>query len=455
MSLTVGTPGSPPTAESFVARLDRVPLNGFHWRLLLTSGVGWMFAAMDIALLAFLLAPIGRELALDAPRTSLVATAGFGGMFIGAIAAGRLADRYGRRVLFWSTLLLFSAGALLSAVAPTFETLLIARVVAGIGLGGELPVAATLVAEFAPRARRGRMIVLLDSSWIYGALLAGLIAIAVLPAYGWRIAFAIAAIPALYAAYLRGEMPESPRFLAERGRAAEADAIVRRVERAGGGALLTLGRAIGPARSGSAAIGSTFRASYARHTLMLWLLSFAIVLTVYVTFDYVASLRFARGLADVRTTQFFFASTLALIPGYLAAAWLVELLGRKGTLVAYLLGAALFAVLFGRAGGGMAPYVYAATMLAFSAGAWAVAYAYTTELYPTSLRATGAGLAAGVGRTAAIAGPLLVTVLIPVIGRTGMYAVLVALPVLAALAIFGLADETRMRSLEETSSVAA
>src|SRR5206468_1007772 len=227
-------------AETFVARLDRVPLNSFHWRLLILSGLGWMFDAMDVLMLSFLLTPIRGEFKLDPAGGGLVASATFVGMFIGAAAAGRLADRYGRRAVFTATLVIFSIGSLLSALAPTFETLLAARIIAGLGLGGELPVVATLVSELSPRAQRGRMIVLLESFWAYGTLAAGLVALFVLPQFGWRGAFLVAALPALYVAYLRWALPESPRYLAERGRNAEADAIVRRVERAGGGALLTL-----------------------------------------------------------------------------------------------------------------------------------------------------------------------------------------------------------------------
>src|SRR5438270_3929907 len=237
-------------AETFLARLDRVPLNRFHWRLLVVAGLGWMFDAMDVILIAFLLTPIKTELGLDATQTGFVASAGFVGMFLGAAIAGRLADRIGRKAVFQGTLVLFSAGALLSAIAPSFETLLAARVVAGLGLGGELPVASTLVSELSPRAQRGRMIVLLESFWAYGTILAGIVAITVVATYGWRWGFAVGALPALYVAYLRRALPESPRFLAEKGRAPEADAVVRRVERAGGGALLTLAPAGAPARAG-------------------------------------------------------------------------------------------------------------------------------------------------------------------------------------------------------------
>src|SRR5439155_19761398 len=122
------------------------------------------------------------------------------GMLMGAAAAGGLADRYGRRAVFAVTLVVFSIGSALSALAPTFETLLAARVIAGLGLGGELPVVATLVSELSPRAQRGRMIVLLESFWAYGTLAAGLVALFVLPQFVWRGAFLVAALPALYVA---------------------------------------------------------------------------------------------------------------------------------------------------------------------------------------------------------------------------------------------------------------
>ncbi len=454
MSLTLGG-ATPPAAESFTARLDRIPLNAFHRRLLVVSGIGWLFDAMDVILISFLLTPIAREFSLDATRTGLVASAGFVGMFVGAAVSGRLADRYGRRLVFTWTLVLFSVGAVFSAVAPTFETLLVARIVAGLGLGGELPVASTLVSEFSPRAQRGRMIVLLESFWAYGTIVAGLIAITVVPAYGWRWAFVVGAVPALYAAYLRSALPESPRYLAERGRAADADAVVRRVERAGGGALLTLERVVAPARAGRSRIGDLFRTEYRRRTAMLWILWFGITLTYYGIFLYVPSLLAARGLSVVRSNEFFFLSTLAQVPGYFSAAWLVERWGRKPTLVAYLLGTAATAFLFGNSGTGTDAFAWAALLSFFNLGAWGVVYTMSPELYPTAIRATGAGVAAAVGRTGGIIGPFLTPVLVPVLGQSGVFALFMVLLVVTALNVFALAQETKGRSLEEIAGPVA
>jgi len=455
VTLTLGGAATPPAGESFVDRLDRIPLNSFHWRLLVIAGIGWMFDAMDVLLIGFLLGPITREFALDPTRTGLVASAGFVGMFLGAAISGRLADRYGRRVVFSTTLVVFSVGAVLSAAAPTYETLLLARVLAGLGLGGELPVAATLVSEFSPRAQRGRMIVLLESFWAYGTILAGIIAITVVSAYGWRWAFVVGALPALYAAYLRTALPESPRYLAERGDAAEADAVVRRVERAGGGAMLTLARAVAPPRAGRARIADLFAPRYVRRTVMLWILWFGITLTYYGIFLYVPSLLVARGLTDVRSNEFFFLSTIAQVPGYFSAAWLVERWGRKPTLIAYLLGSAASAFLFGNSGTGTDTFIYASFLSFFNLGAWGVVYSLSPELYPTAIRATGAGVAAAVGRIGGIIGPFLTPVLVPSLGQTGVFAMFMALLVLTALAVFALAEETKGRSLEEIAGPVA
>ena len=440
--------------ETFLARLDRAALNRFHWKLLVASGLGWMFDAMDVILIAFLLAPIQAEFALDATQTGLVASAGFLGMFLGAAASGRLADRHGRKRVFQATLVLFSIGSALSALAPSYELLLLTRVLTGLGLGGELPVASTLVSEFAPRASRGRFIVLLESFWAYGTILAGAIAVALLPTIGWRGAFLVGALPALYVAYLRRALPESPRYLAEHGRAAEADAIVRRVEREGGGALITVSRPAAPERSKTGSTWELFAARYARRTAMLWILWFGITLTYYGIFTFIPSLLVARGLTLVRSNESFFISTLAQVPGYFSAAWLVERLGRRPTLVLYLAGSALSAYVFGQSGSGTDAVAWAALLSFFNLGAWGVVYTISPELYPTALRATGSGAAAAVGRIGGIIGPFLTPTLSAAFGQPFVFGLFMALLLVTAFAVAALGEETRGRSLEEIAPAA-
>lgn len=443
------------SAETFLARLDRVPLNPFHRRLLVMTGAGWLFDAMDLLLIGFLLVPIRDELGLDAARTALVASAGFAGVFLGALIGGRLADRYGRRGVIQTTLVLFGIGSLLSAAAPTFELLLAARVIAGIGLGGELPVIPTLIAELAPRAARGRYGVLLGPFWVLGALAAGLLAVFVLPSVGWRGVLALGALPALYVAYLRRALPESPRHLAEHGRTPEADAIVRRVEREGGGALITVAKPVAPPRSEPTRIVDLVSARYAKRTALLWILWAGLLLTYYGMFVLIPTLLVDRGLSADESNRLFFISTLAQLPGYVAASWLVERAGRKMTLIVFLIGMAAAAVGSGAAAstpvGTLTPLLLlcAAALSFFALGAGAVAYVYAPELYPTALRASGAGAAVAIGRLGALAGPLLLLGVVGAAGPGAAFGGAALILFLVAGAVLVLAEETRGRSLED------
>ena len=185
---------------------------------------------------------------------------------------------------------------------------------------------------------------------------------------------------------------------------------------------------------------------------MLWVLWFGIVLTYYGIFLYIPTLLVARGLSVVRSNEFFFLSTLAQIPGYFSAAWLVERWGRKPTLVTYLLGSAACAFLFGNSGTDGYAFLWAALLSFFNLGAWGVVYSISPEMYPTAIRATGAGVAASVGRIGGIIGPFLTPVLVPVFGQGGVFALFMGLLVITALNVFLLAEETKGRSLEEIAA---
>src|SRR5206468_4971492 len=192
--------------------------------------------------------------------------------------------------------------------------------------------------------------------------------------------------------------------------------------RAGGGALLTLAPAVAPTRAGRTRIAELWSGRYARRTAMLWILWFGVVLTYYGIFLWIPSILATRGLSEVRSNEFFFLSTIAQVPGYFSAAWLVERWGRKPTLVAYLLGSAASAFRFGNSGTGTNTFIYASLLSFFNLGAWGVLYSYSPELYPTAIRATGAGIAAAVGRIGGIIGPFLTPVLVPSLGQTGVFA---------------------------------
>ncbi|MDP9353640.1 MAG: MFS transporter [Chloroflexota bacterium] len=442
-----------PTLEQ---RLDAQPLTSGHWRVTLLSGLGWMFDAMDIGLLSFVLVAIAREWNLSQEQVGIAISIGLFGMFVGATAAGTLADRYGRKALMLATLLLYSLATGLTAFAWGYGSLLVLRFITGLGLGGELPVASTLVAEIAPARQRGRLIVLLESFWAYGWILAAIIGYLVIPSYGWRVAFLLGALPALYVLVLRRGLPESPRFLLRQGRyteAAQAAAVV------GVSEVGSTQRETGAPRA-AGGLGALWSSTYARRTAMLWILWFGMVFSYYGIFTWLPQiLAVEQGYSVTRSFQFVLLITLAQVPGYFSAAYLVEKWGRKPTLVSYLLGCALVTLLFGLRGlGAQATEVelvlWGSLVSFFNLGAWGVVYGYTPELYGTVIRGSGAGWAAGVGRIGGIVGPYLVGRMLGTwnLGVLAVFGMFAGVLLVIAANVLLLGEETKGQTLDEIAA---
>src|SRR3954451_16475255 len=191
---------------------------------------------MDVGLISFIMAALAAQWGLSPTQLSWIASIGFVGMALGATLGGLLADRFGRRQVFALTLLVFGVATGAAELSWSVGALLGFRLLIGLGRGPELPVASTLVSEFAPARLRGRLVVALEAFWAVGWVLSALIGYLVVPRSdaGWRWALALGAVPALYVAAVRRTLPESVRFLELRGRADDAEAAVRRFERAAG-----------------------------------------------------------------------------------------------------------------------------------------------------------------------------------------------------------------------------
>ncbi|SDT22721.1 MFS transporter, putative metabolite:H+ symporter [Friedmanniella luteola] len=431
----MSTTGTTPTRAQ---RLDVLPFTGEHRRLLLGSGAGWALDALDVGLVSFIIAQLTVQWRLSPGEASWIASIGFAGMAIGAAVGGLLADRFGRRQVFALTLLVYGLLTGVSALSWSLAALLVSRFLVGLGLGAELPVASTLVSEFAPARIRGRVVVLLESFWAVGWTLAALIGFLVVPRGddGWRWALALGAVPALYAVLVRLGLPESVRFLEAKGRHDEAEAVVRRFEDSAGGRRVAAAppepepAGVRPPAGGSR-VAALWSRPLRRRTAALWAVWFCVNFSYYGAFIWLPSLLYASGFSLVRSFGYTLLITLAQLPGYAVAALLVERWGRRRTLVAALVGSAAAAALFATAGS-TATVLAAGMLLSFSnLGAWGALYAVTPELYPTSLRGTGSGWAAGVGRIASVVAPLCVPLLSGA-GGTGLVFVVFA-------AVFGLA----------------
>ncbi len=417
----------------------------FQRRLLLAAGAGWLFDAMDLLLVGSVVAAVGRAWDLPKPVVGGIITANLFGMFLGAALSGVVADRFGRRAVFMWTILAYSLLTGLSAFAWSAAALAAIRFFAGLGLGGELPVASTLVSEFAPTAQRGRTVVLLESFWAYGSVLAALIGALVVPLHdGWRIALLLGTLPALYVFVIRRAIPESPRWLLARGRAREAAEV----------AALAGIEPQHEQLNVRASLATLFGPVLARRTVMLWLLWIALVFSYYGIFTWMPSLLAAKGFTLREALWLNLAIAIFQIPGYYAAAALVDRVGRKPTLIAFLICAALGSFFFAGATLAAEPNVAAivgwgGVIAFFNLGAWGVTYTYTPEQYPTAIRASGAGLAAGAGRFVGAFAPSIVPVLLVRFGSPYAVFVVFALVMFAgALVVLALGEETRGQSLE-------
>ncbi|WP_342551872.1 MFS transporter [Paenibacillus sp. FSL R7-0652] len=354
-------------------------------KLLFSAGMSWLFDAMEVGMISFIVAALAKEWSLSPGQVGVLTSINSIGMALGALLAGALADRFGRKAILMWTLLIFTIASGLSALATGFAVLCALRLVAGIGLGGELPVASTLVSESMPTAERGRAVVLLESFWAGGWIVSALIANFVIPEYGWRIAFAIGALPAFYALYLRRAIQDPPRYKNH----TKLHKITFREK-----------------------VATVWSAPHRRTTLMLWILWFTVIFSYYGMFLWLPSVVMAKGFTLVKSFQYVLIMTIAQLPGYFTAAYFIERYGRKFVLVVYLTLTAVSAIAFGLA-------TTEATILAagiclsfFNLGAWGGLYAYSPELYPTSVRSTGVGLATSVGRVGGVLAPLMVGMLV-------------------------------------------
>lgn len=424
-------------------RLDALPWTRSHSRILGGSGVGWALDAMDVGLISFVIAQLAVVWEADVGGLGFVASAGFVGMAIGASVGGLLADKIGRRQVFALTLLVYGVFTGLSALSLSVGALIALRFLVGLGLGAELPVASTLMSEFAPARIRGRVIVILESFWAVGWTAAALIGYFVIPTSddGWRWALALGAVPAVWALFVRLRLPESVRFLEAKGRHAEAEAVVADLERAAGvSAPAAEEEPRVTAVRDERAIASLFGTALRRRTMSLWIVWFCVNFAYYGAFIWLPTLLVSQGFSLVRSFEYTLIITVAQLPGYAVSAWLVEKWGRRVTLAVFLAGSAVAAGFFAGAGDVTSILVFGSLLSFFNLGAWGALYAVTPELYPTRIRATGAGWAAGFGRLASIIAPLCVPALLAAGGVLLPFAVFAAVFAVAAVAALTLPD---------------
>jgi putative MFS transporter len=412
----------------------------FHRRAVAITGIAWTFVAMEILLIGFTLPLFGSIWDLSATWLGWIGASALAGSLVGSLLLGRVADQLGRRRVFQTSILWYSAFTALTALAWGPASLFALRFLAGIGLGGMLVVDPSLLAEYLPPQRRGRFLVLLDFFWPVGLLIAiGLSWVFLDRLDGaWRWLFVAAALPAFLAAVVRRALPESPYWLARRGRMAEAASVLGGITgHPVDGDSLAMSEQ--PGSSPRELFGPRLRAT----SVVIVLVWIALNVSYYGLFIWLPGVLGSEGRITLNAYVLLALVALAQFPGYAASLWLVEAWGRKPTLVTFLALGGMSALTFALA---QSTAVYVAALFFvgfFNLGAWGAVYPYTSELFPTRLRSTAFGMVEGVGKTAAIAGPYLFGYLLDTTGATAWSLTFVAVVMTAGALVTLLGRETR------------
>ncbi|SJM70877.1 MFS transporter [Arthrobacter rhombi] len=431
--------------------VQRLPWRwGVQGKIFIIGGLGFMFDAWDVTLNGALIPLVMQEWGLERTTAAWLGTANLIGMALGAFLWGTIADRVGRRKAFTWTLLIFSIFTVAGALSPNFVFFAACRFLAGLGLGGCIPVDYALVGEFTPARHRGRVLTAMDGWWPVGAAAAFFVSAVIQAGTGnWRLILLVMVLPALLVFWIRSSVPESPLFLVRAGRQREAsrviDGLVRRT-----GAIVepyTLPSASSVPRLSAGAWFDQLRRVWAFNwhiTAIAWSLFLSVLLVYYLALTWMPSILLEAGMGE--SAALFSTAGMAAVglAGVVLAAVLVERVGRK-----WLLGitgplAALVLVLVALSLS--QPHLAVAWLLVFGfiiQIAIPVLYTYVSELYPTELRGSGFGWASSFSRLGAGFGPLLFAWLWPVVGLANSFLVAGGLVLLAVIWMALRAPETR------------
>ncbi len=456
---TVGVATAPLSEELISARIERLPLTSWYRRMMLIVGMAGFFDAFDALTIAFVLPVLIAKWHINPAQIGALISIGYAGQLIGAIGLSWIAEKYGRqRVLRW-TIAVIGLLSIACAFAWSYTSLFWFRFIQGLGLGAEVPIAATYMNEFTRAEMRGRLVVLFQAIFAFGVMITAFVAIWVVPHLGWQWMFIIGAGPALLAIWLRRLVPESPRWLAMHGRLQEADATVAKIETVAaadsGKALPALPTNIPAIIKEKARWLDLFEHEYLRRTLTAWVMAFGTSIVGYGLLAWLPTIyRNIYHLPISQNLQYSFISYFVGLFGALSGALLIDRFGRKACYIISFIGAGVPLLLLwwisrGALAGVGTVVTMASVSLFFISILLAGIYVYMPEIYPTRMRALGSGTASAWMRVASIVGPFIVGM---ILGRSGVQEVFLFFGVTAlvgALVVLLFAIETKGKTLEE------
>jgi MFS transporter, putative metabolite:H+ symporter len=444
-------------AGEVAARIERLPVTSWQVHARIIVGTATFFDAFDALSIAYILPVIAPLWNLAPQQVGFLISAGFAGQLVGALFFGWVAERYGRMTSLVFSIATFAILSFACAFAWDYWSLLILRTLQGVGLGGEVPVAATYIGELSKARARGRFVLLFELVFPAGILAASVLGLWLVPHLGWQSMFLVGAIPSVLVLFLQRLLPESPRWLAARGRDAEAEAALRRIEEGTArafGAPLPLPEFRVTATPKPPSWSDVFGPVYLRRTLVVWVIWFATYFVNYGLGTWLPTLYrtvFHLSLETALSLQLY--TNMITICASFACAMLIDWTGRRLWFTCAFLGSSASLLALWYIGAFSPERVWwFGTLSAMCVATMSLAvYLYTPELYPTRSRALAVGTATAWLRLASIIGPNVVAFMVAGPGLNSLFLVFGLVALTAAIIVGLFAIETKGRVLEEIS----
>ncbi len=436
-------------AVNAAARLDRLPMSAFHWRILTLVGLGMFFDGFDNQMAASVLGKLVQDGWSNMQINAHYISVTFAGLAVGALATGIIGDRFGRRFAYQFNLAIFGAMCLGSALAPSMTVLTTLRFFMGIGIGAEYVVGYGMVCEFVPPSKRGWALGLISVVSMSSTFAVNLTGLLVIPLFGWRPMYLVGGLGALWVWFLRRKLPESPRWLEGRGRTEEAEAVMTAIE-----AEVGQGQSVpAPAEAAPPPPTASISILFTRPVIGRTLLAMAVCVTCLMgsySFSYwVPTFYIKSGMSVTKSLSYTTIQALGSSLGPVVGMLLSDRIGRRRGILFTSLACGFFGLMYSQMTTATGTLAFGfllqggmSLMIGFGLAA------YTPELFPTEYRFRGAGVAQMTGRLSVIASPYIVVSLFDAYGLPSvLYAIsALYLAMAAGIALFGI--ETNQRSLE-------
>jgi putative MFS transporter len=436
------------------ARLDRLPISSFQYRIFWLVGAGMFFDGYDLYIAGGVLASALQTKFSTGPQNLQFISLTFVGMTLGSLITGFVGDKLGRRFTYQINLLIFGLASLAAAFAPSMGVLIVCRFFQGLGLGAEIVVGYSTLTEFVPPKTRGRWLSMMAFLTVTGFPVTALLGYLIIPNFGWRPMFIIAGIGSLIVWYLRKNLPESPRWLESQGRTEEAEALMRTIEQeAGAGKPL-------PQPVLSAPVAQVAASDMLKPPLLQRMIvgSWVLITINTLIFGFVIFLPqffLRQGLTIANSLAYTLVLSAASLVGCALGAYLSDAIGRRMSII----GASVVTIIAGyiyarfnaasdaaivlSVGFVLIVAIYVQTALLFGV--------YTTELFPTEIRLRANGICNTLGRGATMVSPFIVGALMASYQLPGVVWLMIGLVLVQIVVVWAWGVEPRNRGLEEVA----